>query len=134
VVLIYGKSRKELSGGYRLTTNNRMEILAAIKGLEALKEPCAVTIYSDSEYLVKAMNLGWVTRWKSRNWVRKKKERALNVDLWECMLLLCQAHQVEFVWVRGHVGNPNNERCDQLAMAALHLPNLLVDEGYESAK
>jgi ribonuclease HI len=132
VVLIYGDHRKELSGGYRLTTNNRMEIMAAIQGLEALKNPCKVTLYSDSEYLVKAMTLGWVERWKSKNWRRNKREKALNVDLWERLLALCETHQVEFAWVKGHAGNRENERCDQLSYAAIEKPDLPADEGYES--
>jgi ribonuclease HI len=97
VVLIYGNHRKELSGGFQLSTNNRMEIIAAIKGLEALKTPCKVTLYSDSEYLVNAMMQGWVCRWQRDNWWRNKEERAANVDLWEKLLDLCNKHQVEFV-------------------------------------
>jgi ribonuclease HI len=132
VVLLFGEARKELSGGYRLTTNNRMEIIAAIRGLEALKEPCRVRLYSDSEYLVKAMTLGWVRRWKANGWKRNRKEHALNVDLWERMLELTATHDVEFVWVKGHAGDPYNERCDQLSYAALKKKNLPVDEGYEN--
>ncbi len=128
VVLIYGRRRKELSGGFRLTTNSRMELFAAIAGLEALKEPCKVQLFSDSEYLVKAINLAWVHRWEKKNW-RKVK----NPDLWKRLLAGCVNHQVEFVWVKGHVGNPNNERCDQLAMTASKSPELMVDEGYEQS-
>lgn len=130
-VLIYGPHHKELSGGFRLTTNNRMEIYAAIAGLEALKEPCRVTLYSDSEYLVKAMTLGWARRWKSRKWQRNKRERAKNIDLWERLLALCDVHRVDFVWVRGHVGNPENERSDWLSCLGRMEGSLAVDHGYE---
>src|SRR5438128_7035897 len=98
-VLVHPKKRAEVSGGFRLTTNNRMEILAAIAGLEMLKQPCKVTLYSDSQYLVKAMMEGWVAAWKKKNWWLNNKERAKNVDLWEKLLLLCETHQVEFRWV-----------------------------------
>jgi ribonuclease HI len=132
VVLLYGKVRKEVTGGFRLTTNNRMEILAAIKGLELLKKPCKVTIYSDSQYLVKAMMDGWVLKWKKKNWWRSFKERALNMDLWERLLSLCETHQVTFVWLKGHAGNIENERCDNLSYAALRKKDLPTDEGYEN--
>ena len=132
VVLLYGGHRKELSGGFRRTTNNRMEIYAAIQGLEALKEPCQVTLYSDSEYLVNAISQGWALRWKARRWMRNSKERALNPDLWERLLALCERHQVTFVWLKGHAGTTENERCDSLAARALQQPDLPEDEGYES--
>jgi ribonuclease HI len=131
VVLIHGEHRKELSGGFRRTTNNRMELMAAIKGLEALKEPCQVTLHSDSEYLVRAMTKGWAQRWKARGWRRPNKEPALNPDLWDRLLALCQVHQVEFVWVRGHAGVRENERCDFLSSRALRGMDLPPDEGYE---
>ncbi len=131
-VLLAGDRRKEISGGFRLTTNNRMEVYAAIAGLEALRRPCKVTIYSDSQYLVNAMNEGWVERWKSRNWWRTKKEQALNVDLWKRLLALCETHEVSFVWVRGHSGNPENERCDKLSYAVLRQKDLPPDELYEN--
>jgi ribonuclease HI len=131
VVLLHPKKRAEASGGFRRTTNNRMEIYAAIRGLELLKLPCQVTLYSDSKYLVDAMSAGWVTTWKKKDWWRTNQERALNIDLWERLLALCQTHQVEFRWIRGHAGNPENERCDQLSCAALRQPNLSADEGYE---
>ena len=132
VVLLFGAHRKELSGGFRQTTNNRMEIYAAIKGLEALKEPCQVTIYSDSEYLVNAMMKGWARRWQKRNWMRNSKEKALNPDLWERLLALCETHQVTFVWLKGHAGTAENERCDQLSALAFVRPDLPVDDGYEN--
>ena len=133
IVLISGGRRKELSGGYRLSTNNRMELIAAIKGLEALTEPCKVRLYSDSKYLVQAMNQGWVQAWKARGWRRSGKIPAANSDLWERLLTLCRTHQVEFVWVKGHAGNPENERCDRLVMRAMRAPNLEVDDIYESS-
>ena len=129
-VLLYGGARKELSGGYRLTTNNRMEILAVIKGLEALKEPCRVLLYSDSKYVVDAIEKGWVAKWRQNGWMRNKKERALNVDLWEEMTALLERHQVSFHWVKGHADNPENERCDELARMAIQSGDLLEDEMY----
>jgi ribonuclease HI len=134
VVILDAGRRNELSGGFRQTTNNRMEIYAAIKGLEVLKGPCQVTVYSDSEYLVNAMTQGWAQRWKANHWKRNKRDRALNVDLWERMLTLCQRHEVEFVWVKGHAGLRENERCDQLSMEALKKKNLPIDEGYENSR
>jgi ribonuclease HI len=132
VVVLHPRKRAEASGGFRKTTNNRMEIFAAIAGLEMLKQPCCATVYSDSQYLVKAMMAGWVAAWKRKGWWRTKTERPENVDLWQRLDVLCQTHQVEFRWVKGHAGNPENERCDQLAMAALRRPNLPVDDGYEN--
>ena len=131
VVLLYGEHRKELSGGVQRTTNNRMEMLAAIVGLEALKEPCQVALYSDSQYVVNAISKGWAKRWQKNNWMRNKEEKALNPDLWERLLGLCDRHQVTFHWVRGHAGNVENERCDQLAVAAAMGSTLAIDEGYE---
>jgi ribonuclease HI len=131
-VLIHAKARKEISGGFRRTTNNRMELLAAIKALETLKQPCEVTLYSDSKYLVDAMQLGWVIKWKSRDWWRTNQERAENFDLWARLLMLCEQHQVKFQWVRGHAGNEENECCDRLSCAALKAPNLEIDIGYEN--
>jgi ribonuclease HI len=131
-VLLHPRKRAELSGGFRRTTNNRMEIYAVIKGLELLKQPCKVTLYSDSQYLVNAMMAGWALKWRKRNWWRTNKERALNFDLWARLLALCETHQVEFLWVRGHAGNKENERCDQLSCAALRRPDLPADEAYEN--
>jgi ribonuclease HI len=130
VVLLYKGRRKELSGGYRETTNNRMEIMAAIVGLKALKEKCEATLYSDSEYLVKAMTKGWVKRWRKNNWRRNRKEKALNPDLWEQLLQLYEYHQVEFKWVKGHAKSAENNRCDELALEAAQQSNRPVDEGY----
>ena len=131
VVLLYDSHRKELSRGFRKTTNNRMEILAAIAGLEALKEPCQVTLYSDSQYLVNAIEKRWAERWQANGWMRNKKEKAVNPDLWERLLELCKIHKVKFEWVRGHAGHDENERCDELATSAVRGPNLDIDEGYE---
>jgi len=132
VVLLHPKKRREISGGFRRTTNNRMEIYAAIAGLEILKEPCKGTLYSDSEYLVNSMTEGWVLAWKKKKWWRKQTERVPNSDLWERLLVLCQTHQVEFRWVKGHAGHRENEQCDRLSTEALRKPNLPADVGYEN--
>ena len=127
VVLISGQHRKELSQGYRLTTNNRMELLAVIIGLEALKIPgSVVTVYSDSKYVVDAVEKKWVFSWVQKGFKGKK-----NKDLWLRFLNVYKKHTVNFLWVKGHAGIPENERCDQLAVAAANSKNLLVDEGYE---
>lgn len=133
-VLVYGPHRKQISGGFARTTNNRMEITAAIKGLEMLKEPCDVTLVSDSKYLVDAMTLGWAKRWRARGWIKSDKEPVVNPDLWERLLDLCSIHNVTFKWVKGHAGHPENELCDQLATAALQQPNLPPDEGFLAAQ
>ena len=120
VVLLHNTHRKELSGGEPETTNNRMELQAAIVGLEALKEPCDVELYSDSRYLVDAIKKGWAMRWRENNWMRNKKDPALNTDLWERLLSVLKKHIVHFHWVKGHAGNPENERCDTLAGEAIN--------------
>jgi ribonuclease HI len=129
-VLIYNGNRKEISGGYQLTTNNRMEMMAAIAALKSLKEKCAVTLHSDSKYLVDAINLGWAKKWQAKGWKRNSKELAKNPDLWQEMLDLCQQHEIDFVWVKGHAGILENERCDVLAVAATKQLNLPEDKGY----
>lgn len=134
VVLLYGPHRKELSDGYRFTTNNRMELMAAIAGLEALREVCQVTLYSDSEYLVKGMEEGWARNWQAHGWRRGGKKSASNPDLWSRLLHLCDDHRVDFKWVRGHAANAENERCDQLALNAAQRADLPADEGYERLK
>lgn len=132
VVLLSGGHRKELCGGYRRTTNNRMELLAVIKGLEALKERCSVTLYSDSKYVVDALVKGWARRWRANSWRRNRKgELAVNPDLWTRLLDLCDGHEMRYQWVKGHAGDPENERCDKLSTEALTRPNLPVDEQYE---
>ncbi len=117
VILRYKQHERELSGGEAETTNNRMELSGVIAGLEALTEPCAVTIYSDSKYFVDAIEKGWAKSWKEKGWMRNNKEKALNPDLWERILKLLDYHQVELVWIKGHAGHPENERCDQMAVA-----------------
>lgn len=117
-ILEYGEVTKELSEGFENTTNNRMELLGAIVGLEALKEPCKVTLYSDSKYLCDAINQRWVYGWQARGWKKADKKPALNVDLWERLLPLLKTHEVTFVWIKGHAGHPMNERCDTLAVLA----------------
>jgi ribonuclease HI len=130
-VLVCNGRRKEIFGGRRLTTNNRMEMQAAIAALEAVTRPCRATIHSDSQYLVDTIMKGWAARWRANGWKRNRKEYAINTDLWGRLLDLCNAHEVGFVWVRGHDGNAENERCDQLAVAAASAKELPPDEGYE---
>lgn len=114
-VLVYGGREKEMSGGEKETTNNRMELSAAIESLSALKESCEVTLYSDSKYLCDAINLGWAKGWRAKGWIKADKKPALNIDLWEKLLSLLERHTVTFVWVKGHAGHEYNERCDKLA-------------------
>ena len=116
-ILRYGRFEKELSGGERNTTNNRMELLGAISALEALTEPCRVDLYSDSKYVVDAMSQGWAERWRKNGWKRNRTDPALNPDLWQRLLDLCQTHAVTFHWVKGHAENEYNNRCDALAVA-----------------
>ena len=130
-VIIDGKQRKELSGGFRRTTNNRMELMACIVGLGCLKAASAVTLYSDSKYVVDGITKGWAERWRSNNWMRTKTDPAVNPDLWGRLLDLCEKHTVTFVWVKGHAGNPENERCDQLCTAEASKGKLPIDSGYE---
>ncbi len=110
--------RTELSKGYKKTTNNRMELRAVLAGLELLNEPHEVEIYSDSKYVIDAIGLKWAERWRANNWMRNKKEKALNPDLWGKLLDLLKPHKVTLNWVKGHAGHPENERCDELAVAA----------------
>jgi len=114
-ILVYGGVEKELSGGERETTNNRMELTAVISALRALREPCEVTLTSDSKYVIDAITKGWAVSWRAKGWRKADKSPALNVDLWEVLLGLLEKHKVEFVWVHGHTGHPYNERCDVLA-------------------
>lgn len=109
--------RKELSGGEASTTNNRMELTAVIEGLSALKFSCAVTLVSDSKYVIDAITKGWVYSWKAKGWRKADKSPALNVDLWEKLLVQLDRHQMTYQWVKGHAGHPENERCDQMAVA-----------------
>lgn len=132
-ILTYNGHERVMSEGFVLTTNNRMELLAAIVGLEALREPCKVNLYSDSKYLVDAIKNGWVYAWKKKGWKKSDGKKALNPDLWERILVLLKTHEVELIWVKGHAGHAYNERCDQLAVAAYNGSNLKHDEVYESA-
>lgn len=136
VVLLYvdGKGvthRRELSGGYAKTTNNRMELMAAIVGLEALIRPCDVELYSDSQYLVKAFNEGWIQNWIRKGWKREKNKEVKNVDLWKRLLEAKEKHNVRFIWVKGHAGTAENERCDQLAVSAALADDLPEDPGLD---
>ena len=132
VVLRMGANRKELSGGFRLTTNNRMELLAVIEGLSALRGSRAAAVYTDSKYVADAVNKGWARRWRANGWRRGKTDKAVNPDLWARLLDLLDVHDVEFIWVRGHAGDPGNERADALAVAASQSPDLAVDGEYEN--
>ena len=116
-ILMYGESQRELSGGEDATTNNRMELMGVISALEALNQPCEATLYTDSQYIVNAVNKGWAAKWRAAGWMRNKKEPAKNPDLWERLLELLNVHRVTFVWVKGHSTNPYNNRCDELAVA-----------------
>lgn len=138
VILVHPRTgaRRELSASYQRTTNNRMEIMAAIAGLEALKGSCRVTLFSDSRYVVDAMAQGWAVSWRARGWrLSGKRGMAKNVDLWQRLLALCEVHDVTFQWVRGHAGHAANERCDVLATdACSRAPDEgMVDEGYDGA-
>ena len=116
-ILMFGQQKKELSGGEPSTTNNRMELTGVIEGLNALKEPCAVELYSDSKYVIDALEKGWARSWQKRGWVKSDKKPALNPDLWERLLALCDVHDVRLHWVKGHATTPYNNRCDELAVA-----------------
>ncbi len=116
-ILMYGKFKKELSGGEGHTTNNRMELTGVITALEALKEPCQVELWSDSKYVIDALEKGWAKGWKARGWVKADKKPALNADLWDRLLTLCAYHTVNLHWVKGHASNPYNNRCDELAVS-----------------
>ena len=116
-ILMYGRHKKELSGGEAETTNNRMELTAVIAALEQLKEPCAVDLYSDSKYIIDALSLGWARSWQAKGWRKPDRKPALNPDLWERLLELCDTHQVTCHWVKGHAENEFNNRCDELAVA-----------------
>ena len=128
IVSANGK-REELSGGFRRTTNNRMELTAAIAGLKKLARPSRVKLYSDSRYLVNGMNEGWARQWRAKGYKKKK-----NPDLWDQLLDLCDRHEVEFKWVEGHAGHPENERCDQLSFQAAHRRGLPPDSEYERSE
>ncbi|MEG0301806.1 ribonuclease HI [Gordonibacter sp.] len=122
---------RELSQGYVRTTNNRMELMGVIVALEALKRPCAVTLQSDSKYVVDAFNQHWIEGWLKRGWKNSQKQPVKNIDLWKRLLAAKDGHEVAFVWVKGHAGHPENERCDELATAAADGEGLVVDKGFE---
>lgn len=119
-ILLYGQHKKELSGGAANTTNNRMELMGVITALKALKRPCSVQLYTDSQYVVNAIEKGWAKKWQANGWMRNKTEKAMNPDLWQQLLELLSIHQVRFHWVKGHADNPYNNRCDELAVAESH--------------
>lgn len=123
-------ARRELSGGFRRTTNNRMEIMAVIAALAALKEPCAVDLYTDSQYVRNAVEKGWLESWRKRNWVKADKKPVLNVDLWQRLAPLLERHEVRLHWLRGHAGHAENERCDELARTHASAPDLPPDAGF----
>ena len=114
-ILVYGKHEKELSGGEKETTNNRMELTAAIEALSVLREPCRITLTSDSQYLINGMTKGWAASWRKNGWKKSDKSPALNSDLWQKLLDLSEIHEIKFVWIKGHAGHKYNERCDKLA-------------------
>ena len=116
-ILRFGNVEKELSGGEDMTTNNRMELTAVIRGLEALKESCTVELYSDSKYVIDGLQKGWAASWQKRGWIKSDKKPALNPDLWERLLELTACHEMHYHWVKGHAENPKNNRCDELAVA-----------------
>ncbi len=122
---------KELSGGYQKTTNNRMELMAVIAALEALNRPCEVELYSDSSYVIKAFTEHWIDSWIAKGWKRGKNDPVKNVDLWQRLLAAKMPHQIQFYWVKGHAGHPENERCDKLATMAADGTDLAVDPGVE---
>lgn len=129
-VIIYGETRREISNGFKLTTNNRMEILAVIEALKILRQPCNVDLYSDSKYVVDAIKKGWLQKWQENNWLRNKSQPVSNIDLWQNLLPLLQIHNVNFIWVKGHNDNQENERCDYLARSAINSPTLNIDFNY----
>ncbi len=131
-VLIYNGNEKRISKGFRKTTNNRMELMAAIDALKLLKEDCIVDLYSDSKYLTDAINQSWLSSWQKNGWKKSDKKPVLNRDLWEELLLLINKHKVTFIWVKGHNGNPFNEVCDTMAVEAYNNSSDNIDENYEN--
>lgn len=135
VIMTYKGVKREFSQGYELTTNNRMELMGVIYGLERLKTKSAVNVFTDSRYVIDGIEKGWAERWKSKSWFRTRTEMAVNHDLWDRLLILISGQEkVKFNWVKGHAGHPENERCDELAMLALKGSNLLIDTGYQPAQ
>ncbi|MFT4177228.1 MAG: ribonuclease HI [Luteolibacter sp.] len=131
VVMVFGKHRREISAGFKRTTNNRMELLAAIAALETLTEPCEVELHSDSRYLIDAITKKWIEGWKRKSWVTAGKSPVKNRDLWERLLAAAAIHKVDWRWVKGHAGHKENERCDELANLAITGQYLLEDTGFD---
>jgi ribonuclease HI len=129
-ILVFGKFKKELNGAFEHTTNNRMELMAAISALELLSEPCEATLHSDSKYVVDALNKNWLTGWKKKGWKKSDKKPVLNKDLWQRLDAAQAKHRVVWKWVKGHAGNPLNERCDELVHEAIDAGILVTDQGY----
>ncbi len=134
VVMVAGKHRKELSAGYRMTTNNRMELRAAIAGLEALREPCEVVLYSDSKYVVDAVSKNLISGWQKRGWKKADKQPVKNQDLWLELIAAMEPHKIEWRWLKGHAGHIENERCDELANLAMAGGKLADDSGFQPAR
>ena len=132
-ILVYNGNEKRISKGFRLTTNNRMELLGAIEALRLLKEKCEVTLTSDSKYLTDAINKGWLNSWQKNGWKKADKKPVLNIDLWQELLRLMNEHDVRFEWVKGHAGNHYNEICDLMAVEAYNTNAVNIDENYENA-
>ena len=130
-ILISGDHRKELCAGFRRTTNNRMELMGAVVGLEALKSRSVVRLVSDSKYVIDGLRQGWAAKWRANNWMRNKKERAENTDLWQRLLDAAEQHDCTFEWVKGHAGHDENERADELSVAAAQSSDLLIDQVFE---
>jgi ribonuclease HI len=131
-ILVHKENRREVSGGFRRTTNNRMEMMAAIAALSALKSPCEVAIFSDSKYLVDAMSKKWYVKWRRNGWLTAEKQPVKNADLWRQLIEFTETHRTIFLWVKGHAGHLENERCDELAVHACKQKDLPVDEGFEA--
>ena len=131
-ILMSGRHRKEIAKGYKLTTNNRMELRAAIAALELLSEPCQIELHSDSKYLVQAINQKWIDGWQQRSWLTSDKKPVKNQDLWKRLLSVMQPHKIHWQWVKGHAGDRENERCDELANMAVTANHLLEDKGFEA--
>ncbi len=131
VVLEYGMHTRELSQGFRTTTNNRMELLGVIAALETLKEECEVIVVSDSKYVIDAVKLGWLVAWKNNGWCRGKNQPLKNKDLWQRMDAIIPDHIITWQWVKGHAGHPQNERCDELATTAADSNQLAIDQNFE---
>lgn len=130
VVILYKEKIKELSGGYTRTTNNRMELMAAIKALEVLTRPCKVNLYSDSQYIINALNKGWLNKWMNNGWMLGKKTPVKNIDLWKKIITLTSVHEIKWFWVKGHSTNKYNNRCNELAVGAAKKEPFSIDEGF----